>query len=486
MEEKKLFSKAKHLRIIIILCMLTMMIFEAIIQIHGNILSSIKTINILLDQIVRTADKNHTADENLKLSLKEDYIIRAKSVAYVVKNIPGIENDIKELQKITELLSVDEIHFFNKQGIIYGGSVPKYYGVGMDSGEQIGFFKPMLTDTSLTLCQDVTPNTADGTMMMYAMVWRNDLSGLVQVGIKPKRLLKEMKSHEMSEYVNSIPVIEGETICIADTETNIICGSTISKDIGKNLTDLGFPLKDIHSATTHIKKIQGEYILYKFVKYNDYFIGVEYNLEQANKGLSTTLFVIFIYLFVAATIITKFVSQLEILNKDKLALSVTSNTDELTGLFNKRAFHQDSMIMKKEGLPENFIMLSMDINGLKDVNDTLGHAAGDELITGASACMKSTFGSYGKIYRTGGDEFIALLQIPDDILSEIQDEFVEKVNTWQGTLVNHLSISTGYVYKKEVEYMIFEEVEKLADNRMYEAKRKYYSIRGKDRRSSST
>ena len=49
----------------------------------------------------------------------------------------------------------------------------------------------------------------------------------------------------------------------------------------------------------------------------------------------------------------------------------------------------------------------MDVNRLKIVNDSQGHAAGDELLQGAASCMKKCFDSCGKVYRTGGDEFIA-------------------------------------------------------------------------------
>ena len=74
-----------------------------------------------------------------------------------------------ELQKIANLMAVDEIHLLDENGYIYSGSVPKYFGYNFDSGEQMAYFKPMLTDKSLTMCQDVTPNTSEGKEMMYAI-----------------------------------------------------------------------------------------------------------------------------------------------------------------------------------------------------------------------------------------------------------------------------------------------------------------------------
>ena len=53
--------------------------------------------------------------------------------------------------------------------------------------------------------------------------------------------------------------------------------------------------------------------------------------------------------------------------------------------------------------------ISIDLNGLKRVNDTYGHVAGDELIRAAADCMKNSFNEYGKIYRIGGDEFAVII-----------------------------------------------------------------------------
>ena len=62
---------------------------------------------------------------------------------------------------------------------------------------------------------------------------------------------------------------------------------------------------------------------------------------------------------------------------------------------------------------DDFVFVSLDVNGLKTINDTQGHAAGDELIKAAASCMKKCIGSYGRVYRTGGDEFIALINTSD-------------------------------------------------------------------------
>ncbi len=157
-----------------------------------------------------------------------------------------------------------------------------------------------------------------------------------------------------------------------------------------------------------------------------------------------------------------------------------SLTDELTRLFNRRCYDEDVEVYKKEGLPDDFVIFSVDVNGLKKANDTIGHAAGDELIKGAANCLQSTIGSFGKTYRTGGDEFLAILRTdnPEVIIKDIK----EKAAEWRGLLVDNLSLSVGYAAFKDSTDATIEDLERKADKHMYEDKNRYYKENGIDRR----
>lgn len=159
-----------------------------------------------------------------------------------------------------------------------------------------------------------------------------------------------------------------------------------------------------------------------------------------------------------------------------------SNTDEVTGCFNRHAYEEEIASLEANGIGNNFVYVSMDVNGLKVVNDTLGHAAGDELIIGACACMRRCFGTFGKLFRTGGDEFAALLSVEPSKLEELKKEFVEIAAAWHGQLLDSLTISSGYVIGKEAANMSLHQVAVLADKRMYEDKTRYYQTKGIDRR----
>ena len=157
-------------------------------------------------------------------------------------------------------------------------------------------------------------------------------------------------------------------------------------------------------------------------------------------------------------------------------------TDELTRLYNRRRFEEDLAEFREQGPEKNFVMLSADVNGLKKINDTKGHVGGDELIKGAADCLVLGIGERGKVYRTGGDEFNAILHTddPDAVCRDIE----ERVGKWHGKYSDKLSISLGYAAHADDEDLTIHELEKKADKEMYASKAKYYKESGVDRRLS--
>lgn len=159
-----------------------------------------------------------------------------------------------------------------------------------------------------------------------------------------------------------------------------------------------------------------------------------------------------------------------------------SNTDALTGLSNRHAYEID-LLQRPDIPPEaDFVYLSVDVNGLKQVNDTLGHAAGDELIRGAAACLNTVFGAYGKVYRMGGDEFTGIIFANEEKCKALITELEALTFQWKGTLADSLALSLGYAEKREFPGKTIKELEKIADERMYLDKERYYSQKGIDRR----
>ena len=199
-------EKSTHriiLIVMIILIVVILLLIDALIQMWGNKKTANQTSRMLMNQIISIMDQNEQEEDALLQTLKEDYIVRAQAVAYMLSNNGEAKHDLKELLKIADLMSVDEIHLFDENGTMFCGTIPKYYGIKLDSGEQISYFKPMLNDKQLSMCQDLTPNTAEGKSMMYAMVWDESGSFMVQVGIEPKRLFQEFNNNNIAEVIKS-------------------------------------------------------------------------------------------------------------------------------------------------------------------------------------------------------------------------------------------------------------------------------------------
>ena len=419
------------------------------------------TSNVLLDRVIAVIDKNELSESELVRSLKDDYIVRAKAISYIVDAKPEVEYDVDELQKIAGLMSVDEIHFIDDTGTIYSGSLPKYFGYSFDSGEQMAFFKQMLNNYDLTLCQDVTPNTAEAKEMMYAITWNEAKTHMVQVGITPKRLLKELKRNQISNVVADMPVYKGMEIYVVDAKTKKILGATDASWVGNTA-------RFNHKGYRFVKRKHGDYIVAVCM------------LESMNAQINiVAICIVGIYLTLASCLLVLMLSRVLKEKYEKEKYIYTSNTDELTKCLNRRAYEVDKQKLNLDG---EWAYISLDLNGLKKANDTLGHSAGDELICAAANCMKFAFASYGKIYRIGGDEFVALLTQSVTDLESILQVFDSSIQDWHGKYSNSISVSYGVVKSSEQSFDSIHSVSKLADERMYQNKKEYYTTSGNDRR----
>ncbi len=183
---------------------------------------------------------------------------------------------------------------------------------------------------------------------------------------------------------------------------------------------------------------------------------------------------------------TKVIIATQVIDEDKrreLELLVKSNYDEMTGLYNRRAY--DEAIGFYESNTENMrglFFISADVNGLKGVNDNIGHAGGDEIIKAAANCLRGAFSKVGRVYRTGGDEFIVLASNDERLVNEAKADFDEMVSSWKGELVDSLSVSYACVSCDDYADLSIHEIEKIADKEMYKVKSQYYIDNNIDRR----
>ena len=137
--------------------------------------------------------------------------------------------------------------------------------------------------------------------------------------------------------------------------------------------------------------------------------------------------------------------------------------DKLTGILN-----QGTYLRKVKSLKEGQVVIILDIDNFKGINDNHGHQVGDECLTGISRTIKSVFGNYGQCYRIGGDEFAVILRKHNNVESLIK-RFEIAVDEKFKNNPCQLSISLGY--SKYENNDSFEAVIQRADSNMYDAKR---------------
>lgn len=154
------------------------------------------------------------------------------------------------------------------------------------------------------------------------------------------------------------------------------------------------------------------------------------------------------------------------------ALRKMSFEDSMTGLFNRNKFNDTMQNLENDTLSQLGVAC-IDINGLKEVNDTMGHLAGDKMIRCVADHITGMFA--GKGYRIGGDEFFVL----DTALKE--EDFKNAVcAVSENTMRDGIHVSTGVSWRNE-NCNINEQFAE-ADKRMYAAKAEFYKLSDKDRR----
>lgn len=223
----------------------------------------------------------------------------------------------------------------------------------------------------------------------------------------------------------------------------------------------------------------GKFAVTKYIERLGWYLVVE-SEGSAERGELLNVLLLNIVFFAIESVIM--LLAIRIIIARTRALSHASFTDQSTHLLNRRAFEEKKAELALSQLQEDFVYVTADLNGLKQVNDTLGHTAGDELIKGGADCLKACFGAYGDVYRIGGDEFAAMLVLSEQQLKDAVAALDQATANWHGQQVNDLSISCGYAASREFPSENISELIRISDERMYAAKDAYYRESGRDRR----
>jgi diguanylate cyclase (GGDEF)-like protein/PAS domain S-box-containing protein len=157
-----------------------------------------------------------------------------------------------------------------------------------------------------------------------------------------------------------------------------------------------------------------------------------------------------------------------------------SDVDELTGLLNRRGFFArvDETRRRAKRTGRQVLLMYFDVDGLKSVNDELGHAEGDKLLVAAADVLRATFRERDVVARLGGDEFVAMALLGRRHDERLDQQAIElrldaALSAGREDLGDSftLSISHGSMVANHAELEQIDELLAHADEQMYKTKR---------------
>jgi diguanylate cyclase (GGDEF)-like protein len=156
--------------------------------------------------------------------------------------------------------------------------------------------------------------------------------------------------------------------------------------------------------------------------------------------------------------------------------------DELTKLYNRRGFFTLATQQMKVARRTKHVLslIFIDLDGLKDINDRLGHVMGNQALTTTAHILTTTFRDSDIISRIGGDEFVVMAmdsdaQEPDKVLQRIRAQCAQ--HNMQADAPYQLSMSVGVAHSTVERPCSLEDLLEQADTRMYAHKQTKRTMR---------
>ena len=215
---------------------------------------------------------------------------------------------------------------------------------------------------------------------------------------------------------------------------------------------------------------------YKIISYSPHDINNVYNNESFIVLVLKSLWGN-VYVFIISAMISITVAVVVAMNKaSNDRIKFFAEMDTMTGVLNRRAgiTKLEGIFNKSKQYGEKISICFIDINGLKDVNDTLGHSAGDELIKTSIDVLKKSIRDKDFIIRLGGDEF--LIVFPKTEANYAEDAWdravigFDKINNEENREYL-ISISHGIAEYTAQAKNYLDELISEADKKMYDEKR---------------
>jgi len=223
------------------------LLLSVLLQISSVQKSTRRNAMQIFGQVEQILEENTTESQRTQEEYRQEALKDAQAAGYFLYYNPEARYDCETLQELAGFLGVDEIHIFSPEGVIVGGTHPEYYGLSFDSGEQMAYFKPLLSDPSLSMVQDIMPNTATGKLVQYSALWGGDGEFILQVGLYPASVLRVTEKNELSYIFSLLRAGVSYSLYAIQPDSGMVVGATVMSDLGKSLDAIGFREEQLKS-----------------------------------------------------------------------------------------------------------------------------------------------------------------------------------------------------------------------------------------------
>lgn len=208
-----------------------------------------------------------------------------------------------------------------------------------------------------------------------------------------------------------------------------------------------------------------------------------YTSRKRRDSATFSRFGLLIYIVILGMELLKKSFRLIDVEREAEKLKREARMDAVTKLGNRTAFQEDVEAIERKNYPA-WSVIMCDLNGLKFFNDHYGHSMGDSYIIIAAELICDMFGSYGKIYRVGGDEFIVLSdRLNEQIFAEQYEQMKQRIEALNKSYFQErMGIAAGFAAFDAALDVDLYETEKRADIKMYAVKKEMKEKNSKFRR----
>lgn len=351
---QKIFTR--YISTVVIVALLAILGLNWVLQEQNSRMQMVENSRLKLEQISRTLENNEVELRNLKESLSEDYLTRAYAFAYIIQQNPDVLNSQEELERIAALLNVDELHVIDEKGILFAGSIPKYFGMDFHTTDQTKEFLRILDDPDSYLVQDIRPNGYEQKIFQYIGVARQDKKGIVQVGMAPTRMLDAQKRNQLDYILSRIPVDSSSILFAVDLGEG---SATVRSDDGlqeMTLEELGLSGEDLTSFSEGKAAVtaQDQKMYYVIRSYGGQLLGVGMTGKALYAGRNRQILLTSVYLILTSMVMIWVLNRL-------LKHQIVDGIHTIVGNLSDITEGNLNTVVKVENNPE-FRQLSTGIN----------------------------------------------------------------------------------------------------------------------------